>query len=128
MNISEIIQDSRKLVSDSESKIAKNSLKNKVSFRGEKTADTLALPAVGVKYSRLPTGIATPMSDNEEEKDYDDRRHREEDSIQTRSVRFYSSQPYITATSRKICVLEKEEKVWPLDKADKTLQDHFVSM
>lgn len=73
--------------------------------------------------------------------DYEDQKSNQADGInyyaennsatqspKNRSVRFYSSKAYNNQPSIKESVLDKPEKAWPLDKQNKQLQDHFVSL
>lgn len=100
----------------------------------------LKLPPVYLpKYSNMPTGTVTPFLENQEYADFvntnilqkrkDSKASYDEGkSPDGRSVRFYSSQAYINSHNRKMSVLDKEEKIWPFETNDKSLQEHFVSL
>lgn len=45
-----------------------------------------------------------------------------------RSVRFYASNAYVDSQFKKPSVLDSEEKLLPVDRGDKELQNHFVSL
>ena len=49
-------------------------------------------------------------------------------SPKNRSVKFYTTQAYPDSPPKSPSVVENDENLIPLDKTDKDLQDHFVSL
>lgn len=90
------------------------------------------------KSVNLTAGGVTPFIENKDYGDYTDSKRaltrknsKVEDDVKSpegRSVRFYASKAYTDAYYKKANVLDSNEKLWPLDKTDKALQDHFVSL
>ena len=97
---------------------------------------SLKLPPV-LSSNKLPKDLAvTPFGETTNNATFKTFQKRKESRVDAggspspkdRSVRFYASQAYQDSYYGKGSVLDKEEELFPLEKNNKALQDHFVSM